>query len=511
MAEIFKFFNSAPGDERWHYASDFADYFANVLSSGLLHKNGSPNLQVKVNAGTMQTYIEAGEALIQGYQYQNTLPLFLTHGLPEPNLDRIDRIVLRLDKRNNARYIRLFVKEGVSAANPVPPTLQRDQYVFELSLAQIRLTKNTSSLEPLKLIDERMKEDLCGIVYSLISVPTSVFQQQWDYWFNNKKQTLENDLEAWQVQQKNEFEVWQAEREQEFLTWFESIKDILSGDVAANLAARIANLENGLSNHIFDVSHVKWIETIGGTANALTATLEGLTSYKNGLGVSFPVKSNSTAAMSLNINGLSAIPIKKANGTPFSNGKANGVYTVRYRDGAFILQGEGGSGNAVANDIRKGKTATSDIGDITGSLDLSQLTAGNIRKGVTIDGVQGTVVPLGAGDFYVYKYPAAYNVWQTKFTKIMGCRVAVGSTYRVRFNIWASSNNTCRGKIYVNGVPIGIERSVYDRTASYFTEDITVKDGDLIEIWAMQDNNTEYYSSVQSFDLGITTLGFTDA
>ncbi|QTB21570.1 hypothetical protein J1907_17750 [Lysinibacillus sphaericus] len=369
MAEIFKFFNSAPGDERWHYASDFADYFGDVLSSGLLHKDGTPNLQVKVNVGTMQTYVEAGKALIQGYQYQNTTPLFLAHGLPEANLDRIDRIVLRLDKRNNARFIRLFVKEGVSATNPVPPSLQRDQYVFELSLAQIRLTKNTSSLEPLKLIDERMKEDLCGIVYSLISVPTSVFQQQWDYWFNLKKQTLEDDMEAWQIQQKNDFETWQAIQKQEYLTWIESIKDILDENVAANLAARIADLEQGLANHIAEVSHIKWIETVGGTANALTATIDGLTSYKNGLAVSFPATSNSTAAMTLNINGLGAIPIKKANSTAFSNAMANGVYTVRYRAGAFILQGEGGEyGNAKEGDVVKGVTFGTEQGIKTGTL-----------------------------------------------------------------------------------------------------------------------------------------------
>ncbi len=369
MAEIFKFFNSAPGDERWHYASDFADYFGNVLSSGLLHKNGTPNLQVKVNAGTMQTYVEAGEALIQGYQYQNTTPLFLTHGLPEPSLDRIDRIVLRLDKRNNARFIRLFVKEGVSATNPVPPSLQRDQYVFELSLAQIRLTKNTSSLEPLKLVDERMKEDLCGIVYSLISVPTSVFQQQWDYWFNLKKQTLEDDMEAWQLQQKNDFETWQAIQKQEYLTWIESIKDILDENVAANLAARIAELEQGLANHIAEVSHIIWIETVGGSVNALTATVSGITSYKNGLAVSFPATSNSTAAMTLNINGLGAIPIKKANGSALSNAKANGVYTVRYRAGAFILQGEGGEyGNAKETDVVQGVTFGTEQGLKTGTL-----------------------------------------------------------------------------------------------------------------------------------------------
>lgn len=87
---------------------------------------------------------------------------------------------------------------------------------------------------------------------------------------------------------------------------------------------------------------VKWLGTVAGTANALTVTHAAITSYSDGLGVSFPVNSNSTAAMTLNINGLGAIPIKKANGTAFSNAKANGVYTVRYRAGSFILQGEGG-------------------------------------------------------------------------------------------------------------------------------------------------------------------------
>ncbi|KEK13013.1 hypothetical protein EP18_03885 [Lysinibacillus sphaericus] len=354
MAEIFKFFNSAPGDERWHYASDFADYFGNVLSSGLLHKNGTPNLQVKVNAGTMQTYVEAGEALIQGYQYQNTQPLFLTHGLPEPNLDRIDRIVLRLDKRNNARYIRLFVKEGVSATNPVPPALQRDQYVFELTLAQIRLTKNTSSLEPLKLVDERMKEDLCGIVYSLISVPTSVFQQQWDYWFNLKKQTLEDDMEAWQLQQKNDFETWQAIQKQEYLTWIESIKDILDENVAANLAARIAELEQTVGplkqtvdTHVYDISQHTYHALDTGTANAKVVTLPiALTSYIAGLTIRFENKILNTGAVTVNVNGLGVKNVVKPDGSAITPGdlKAGGVYTISYSGtlGNFTLQGSGG-------------------------------------------------------------------------------------------------------------------------------------------------------------------------
>ncbi|MFE3573953.1 hypothetical protein [Lysinibacillus sp. NPDC059133] len=505
MAEIFKFFNSAPGDERWHYASDFADFFANVLSSGLLHKDGTPNLQVKVNAGTMQTYVEAGEALIQGYQYQNTTPLFLTHGLPEPNLDRIDRIVLRLDKRNNARYIRLFVKEGVSATNPAPPTLQRDQYVFELSLAQIRLTKNTSTLEPLKLIDERMNQDVCGIVYSLISVPTSVFQQQWDYWFNNKKQTLENDMEAWQALQKQDFDIWESQekadfdawkstQKQEFLIWFESIKDILEGDVAANLATRILALEQTVGTHIADdVSHIKWIETVGGTANALTATIDGLTSYKNGLGVSFPVKSNSTAAMSLNINGLGAIPIKKANGTAFNNGKAKGVYTVRYRDGAFILQGESEVevGKQIITPSTVNQAITAGVHDGTGYVVGSpNLIPANIKKGVNIFGVTGDASTYPAPSHGTTVVAGVYDLSQTSRTTWDFAKSIYPNFYgdvTLVFDL-AKYSGGLNDKVYAyvtkNGATIGQGNySTNSSSSTVFTINTTVLGTDIIRLY----------------------------
>lgn len=135
-----------------------------------------------------------------------------------------------------------------------------------------------------------MKEDLCGIVYSLINVPTSVFQQQWDYWFNLKKQSLEDDMEAWQLQQKNDFETWQAIRKQEYLTWIESIKDILDENVAANLAARIASLEQTVNPHIADlVKHNNYGNATGTNTLVVTLTpalstlIEGFTlRFKNG-------------------------------------------------------------------------------------------------------------------------------------------------------------------------------------------------------------------------------------
>lgn len=229
MAEIFKFFNSAPGDERWHYASDFADYFCSVLSSGLISNGNSPvGLQVTVNAGTMTTSVNVGRALIKGYSYENTTPLTLTHSIPEQTLDRIDRIVLRLDLKNASRFIKVFVKEGVSALEPVPPTLQRDQYIYELSLAQVRIRKNTSSIVVSDIKDERADENLCGIVQSLITVPTSVFQQQFDAWFASIADVTEQSVTDWQIAQQ-----------QAFTMWFDSVKGQLDGDVGVKLASEL--------------------------------------------------------------------------------------------------------------------------------------------------------------------------------------------------------------------------------------------------------------------------------
>lgn len=258
MAEIFKFFNSAPGDERWHYASDFADYFGSVLSSGLISNGDLPvGLQVNVNAGTMTTNVSAGKALIKGYSYENTTPLTLTHSIPEQTLDRIDRIVLRLDLKNASRFIKVFVKEGVSALEPVPPILQRDQYIYELSLAQVRILKNTSSIVVSDIKDERADESLCGIVQSLITVPTSVFQQQFDTWFTSITDGTEQSVADWQIAQQ-----------QAFTLWFESVKGQLDGDVGAKLASDLAahKVDN---THIFNVD-VTYATNVYIVANALS-------------------------------------------------------------------------------------------------------------------------------------------------------------------------------------------------------------------------------------------------
>lgn len=461
MAEIFKFFNSAPGDERWHYASDFADYFGSVLSSGLISNGEAIGLQVTVNTGTMTTSVNVGKAIIKGYSYENTTPVTLTHAIPEQTLDRIDRIVLRLDLKNASRFIKVFVKEGVSALEPVPPELQRDQYIYELSLAQVRIRKNTSSIVVSDIKDERADENLCGIVQSLITVPTSVFQQQFDTWFSNYQTTSQSD----------------------FTVWFDSIKGQLDGDVGAKLAS-------DLSSHKLDlVSH--GIYGVATGTNALVMTDSEVTSYVDGMLVAFKNTTASTASTTLNINSLGAKAILKANGTAVNNLKTNAIYQLRYNGTNFILLGEGGEyGTATASDVLAGKTIGTENGIILGTLTYSKIQAGNMNKLINL--TTQRILP------WTYTTYTTYKKLQMNYTGSIRFTISVGT--------YDNANNTCGYKLLKNGATIKQTQKV-DSVSE--TTDFSVLKGDLIELqlYSNEKNkiiiNTEIFSCDVIYNDGV--------
>jgi len=211
MAEVYKFFNSTPDDKRTYQAADFADYFASVLSTGLLHTDEVPGMRVRVDEGTLSTIVSPGKAIMKGHLYENTSDLTLNHRVPEATMDRIDRVILRLDLRNSERNILLHVKEGEPSDNPVAPELQRDNFIHELSLARIRVRANTSSLSPNDLTDDRYYEEYAGFVNSLLSIPTSQFIEEWREFLAERNEEFEaasGDFEDQMAYFDNQWQEW---------------------------------------------------------------------------------------------------------------------------------------------------------------------------------------------------------------------------------------------------------------------------------------------------------------
>ena len=184
--ERYMFFYSVDGeDERYYTADEFADYFRQVISSGIL--NGGTNLQVVCSGTDMQVQINQGYAWLEGYLYKiDTKPLALTLDTADPSLDRIDRVVIRLDKTLENRYVRAFVLKGEPAGIPVAPTITRDENIFELSLAQIKVIGGKSYVEGGEITDERLNTEVCGLANSLVTADTTDIFNQFQDWFNSK-------------------------------------------------------------------------------------------------------------------------------------------------------------------------------------------------------------------------------------------------------------------------------------------------------------------------------------
>jgi len=107
-------------------------------------------------------------------------------------------------------------------------------------------------------------------------------------------------------------------------------------------------------------SLVPYVGVTTNSGNAYTVTLPTLIT---GSGFSVKFNADSTGAVTLNTKS-----VKKTNGIAVSNIKANGIYTLRYDGTNFILQGSDAAGNATPADILSGKTASTDLGDITGTI-----------------------------------------------------------------------------------------------------------------------------------------------
>lgn len=108
-----------------------------------------------------------------------------------------------------------------------------------------------------------------------------------------------------------------------------------------------------------------------GTASAYTVTLNPTpTSLEDGFGITIVPHLVNEAEVTLNINELGALSLKDQKGKPFARGKlqVGKPYTFRKVGTDFLADSSGGSGDAVAGDIRAGKVATTDNGEIVGTM-----------------------------------------------------------------------------------------------------------------------------------------------
>ena len=207
--ERYSFFNAVMDSngnyDREYLAEDFAAYFASFIGNGVY---ASPSANLKVtNAGGMDVRVFIGKAWINGYFYENTASKIFSLDILNQTAEysRIDSIVLRLNLLD--RVIETDVKKGTSAKNPSAPTLERNENIFELRLADIKVVGGRTEIKSQDITDCRFGSD-CGVVSGVVN----------------------------QIDTEELFSQYDAE----FRAWFADVEATLSGDVAGNLYNQIA-------------------------------------------------------------------------------------------------------------------------------------------------------------------------------------------------------------------------------------------------------------------------------
>ncbi|MCR1166711.1 hypothetical protein NE169_15350 [Clostridium botulinum] len=227
-------FNSVNGDRRYK-AEDFREYFASFISNGVF-PNPSNNLQVIAN-NDMTITIKAGKGWINGAIYINTDDYILNIDVADGVLNRIDKVVLRMDTAE--RKIYSYVKKGQFASSPTAPTLQRDADAYEIALADVTVNKGAISITQANITDLRLDKNLCGIVHGTVDQidVTTLFNQY-----------------------STRFKIKSEEFEKEFEDWLKTLKDVLGEDTAGNLLNLITkNTESikGINAQLADMATLK--------------------------------------------------------------------------------------------------------------------------------------------------------------------------------------------------------------------------------------------------------------
>lgn len=241
----YSFFNSVIDQEgnpdRPFDANDFSKYFGTLIKNGVF-PNPSTNFQIQGDQGNMSVKAERGLAWIEGHLAYDDSVFILNIDPADSVLDRIDRVVLRLDTLE--RCIKWVVKKGEPSAKPIAKELQRDADAYEIGIADVAVNHGIINITQSMVKDLRLNTELCGIVTGQVTqIDTSTIYAQ----LEGFKDDYAKKIRKWEQEQKSGFESWSTERKKQFEIWYETVKAILDGDVAGNLTNRIVAIENRLN------------------------------------------------------------------------------------------------------------------------------------------------------------------------------------------------------------------------------------------------------------------------
>lgn len=231
MAIECGYYNSVKGDRKYN-AETMARYFAGMFTRGVL-QNYKNKFVVTANGG-MKVKVQTGKAFFSdGKWIENTSDIVLTLDPSDVVLNRIDSVVLRNDKNEDARSATVVLKKGIPATNPAAPgAIEVDGYMEELLLCNIRVNKLDENITQANITNTIPNSDVCGYVTGLIEqVDTSDLYAQYEQAYKEFGETSKKEFEDWFDEVKDSLATTTIIRtfKNTYTTQYDSEKTILIG------------------------------------------------------------------------------------------------------------------------------------------------------------------------------------------------------------------------------------------------------------------------------------------
>lgn len=289
------FYNSVNHDRKYN-AMHFGQLFDGIIRDGVFMSIGD-HFNITTKGTGMNVTVGTGHGWFNRTWITNDAVLVLPISASEILLDRIDAVVIEVDKSLQVRNSSIKVIRGTAADNPSRPTLVKSDTIFQYPLCYVRVNKQVSIISQAditNMIGTSATPFVTGILETIeIDDLVAQWQAEWIRWYSTQQTDLtnfsnsiknttnawvskfESDMDSWSETEKNdflnfknnlemsmtnwsnEFETdmteWRDARYVEFATWFRNLQDIMAGDVATNLQVQIDDLNQKVFNYYYDL------------------------------------------------------------------------------------------------------------------------------------------------------------------------------------------------------------------------------------------------------------------
>lgn len=185
------FFNSLNHD-RVYDADDINSIFDGIITDGVFGNIGkrfavTPGSGMSVNVGT-------GKARFHQIFVENDANLVLQIPQSDVLLNRIDAVVIRVDRTMSGRTGNIVVLKGMPSQNPIAPTLSNDNQIWNMPIAYINVKANVNKVNSsdIQYLVGRNTTPLITAPMQTVNVESYVgkMEGQFSDWFSNLKDNL---------------------------------------------------------------------------------------------------------------------------------------------------------------------------------------------------------------------------------------------------------------------------------------------------------------------------------